>query len=78
MTVQVGRGAAREIKIEAVVIGPCKHCQTGAEWWETTACRDGKEHEPTFRRDLGTVARWHKSPVRRLIWRIESSLKRKG
>lgn len=68
------RGPVREVRIEATVLGPCKHCATGAEWWPTTACT-GQKHEPTFTRPLGAISRWHKNPLVRAWWKLGDTLR---
>ena len=70
MSMTAAKGGVREVSIEATVLGPCKHCGQGAEWWDTKECDGEHDHEPTFTRPLGTVARWHRSPAKRLWWRI--------
>ena len=67
MTDLVGRSAVKQVTIEAVVLGPCSVCGVGAEFHP-----DDHVFDPTFRRDLGTVSRWHKNPLIRLWWRVSS------
>lgn len=66
MTEAVGRGSVREVQIQATVLGPCRYCGVGVEFWSDSDC----PHEPTFTRELGIVSRWHKNPVVRLWWRL--------
>lgn len=73
-TMAVARGGLREATIEATVLGPCKHCGIGAEFW---SAHPDCDHDPTFTRPLGTVSRWHKSSLVRLWWRIEDRFTRR-
>ncbi len=66
------KGGVKEVRIEATVLGPCKHCGAGAEHWPDL---DGCQHEPTFVRELGTVSRWHKNPLVRAAWKAQDKLK---
>jgi len=63
-----GKGNVREVRIEATVLGPCRFCGEGAEHWPA---HPDCEHEPTFRRELGTVSRWHKNPLVRAAWKLD-------
>lgn len=77
MNSMMGKGEVREIVMEATVMGPCKHCGVAAEWWPDNPC-SGAEHEATFTRPLGTIARWHKSAKVRAWWALQDKMKRSG
>lgn len=64
------KGGLREVRMEAVVLGPCLVCGVGAEF-------HGDDHQfsPSFTRDLGVVSKWHKNPLVRLVWRCKFNLK---
>ena len=66
MTGVFAKGGVREIEISAVVLGPCKKCRVGAEFHPPDHA-----FNPTFRRDLGAVSRWHKNPFVRLMWKLK-------
>jgi len=52
------RGGLREVTLEATVIGPCRHCGGGAEFWPDSPCVAVGGHEAAYVRPLGVVARW--------------------
>lgn len=60
-------GGFRKITMEAQILGPCRFCGLGAEFWTS---RPDCPHDPTFRRNLGVVGRWHKNPLVRAWYRL--------
>ncbi len=72
------RGGLRQVTWEATVIGPCRHCGAGAEFWPDSPCVAAGGHEAAYVRPLGVVSRWHKRRLVRVWWAAQDRIRRRN